>query len=227
MRRFFRFVGFVRFGLGVTVVAIGFLVREQLGEPGSAGLVLLGAAIGVSGTASVLTMVAFYLILPFGYIGVIWLTMDVWDGSYYTDTLNKYYGFLYFFWASGLIALPLGVYYQNKSWFFMVNNFALDEEPTDTAHPELFAFGIVDLTGSPYFAAATITEQGLILDRRNFAPVVLPWRWVTSIEPNPDADSRQPSAIVAMKNDNNEFLTLCVPWNEELLKLNSARLKHQ
>jgi len=120
--------------------------------------------------------------------------------------------------------MPLNFYYHNRSWYFMAEKFSLDENAADTPHPELFAFGVVDLTGSPYLAAATITEQGLILDRRNFDTVILPWRWVLSIEPDSDAGPRHPSAVVAMRNDDNDYLTLSVPWNKDLLKLNSARM---
>lgn len=200
------------------------MLRSDLGEIWAGVLIIVGAVIGVSGIASVLLLIAYYLILPFAYIGVIWLTLEIWDGAYYSDVLRKNYGYLYFFWAAGLIALPLIFYYQNKSWFFMAKKFSLDEKPSDTPHPELFAVGVVDLTGSPYLAAATITEQGLILDRRNFDTVILPWQWVLSIEPDNNADPRYPCAVVAMRNDDNDYLTLSVPWNEELIELNSARM---
>jgi hypothetical protein len=217
-------IGFLRILFGAVIVALALAFRDSLGEIWTGGLVLLGAVIGVSGTASVLLVIAYYLVIPFVYIGFMWLLSDVWRGSYYTDTLARNYGYLYFFWSAGLLTLPLIFYYANKSWFFMVNNFSLDEEPADTPYPELFAVGVVDLTGDPYLAAATITEQGLILDRRNFAPVILPWKWVTSVEPSKDPDPRFPSAVVAMRNDDDEFLTLTVPWNEDLLKLNAERL---
>ncbi len=91
-----------------------------------------------------------------------------------------------------------------------------------THSPELFEFGVVDLTGSPYLAAVTITQQGIILDRRNFDPVVLPWHWVLSIKPDVNADPRFSTAMVAMRNDNNDYLTLSIPCTDELLRLNAA-----
>ncbi len=225
MRRIFRLLGLIRLATGTAIVLAAFLFRENLGEVWTGILILLGAAIGVSGFASVLLMIAYNVVLPFIYIGILWLVTDIWDGSYYSDTLRRSYGYLYFYWGVGLIALPVAFYYMNQSWFFMVKNFAVDELPTDTPHPELFATGILDLTGSPYLGAATITEQGLILDRRNFSPVILPWRWVTSIEPDKDANPRFPSARVAMRNDDDQYLTLTIPWNEALLDLNTTRLK--
>ena len=219
MRRFFRLIGFARLLVGAAIVAAAFANQERLGEFWTGILVLAGASVGVAGTASALLLIAYFLVLPFAYIGLIWLLADVWDGSYYSDTLNRYRGILYMFWASGLVALPLVFYYHNKSWFFMTEHFALDEEPTDTPLPELFTSGIVDLTGSQYLASVTITEQGLILDRRNFSPVVLPWQWIQSIGPDEEADPKYPSAVVAMRNDEAEFLTLSVPWNEDLMKL--------
>ena len=224
MRRVFRLIGTIRFAIGTAIVLIAFVLRSDVGEVWTGILILLGAVVGVSGVTSGLLLISYYFILPFGYIGVIWLTSEIWDGASYSDVLRQNYGYLYFFWAVGLFVLPLIFYQHNKSWFFMTKKFSLDVEPADTQHPELFAVGVVDLTGSPYLAAATITEQGLILDRRNFDPVILPWHWVLSIEPDSHADPRSPTAVVAMRNDDNDYLTLSVPWNEELLELNSARL---
>ncbi|MEE4163903.1 MAG: hypothetical protein V2I25_15480, partial [Woeseiaceae bacterium] len=75
-----------------------------------------------------------------------------------------------------------------------------------------------------YFAAATITEQGLILDRRNFKPVVLPWRWVVSVKPDETVRDPARTAVIAMRNDNDEFLTFSVPWNRDLLELTPGDL---
>lgn len=224
MRRAFRLIGTIRLAIGTAIVLSAFMLRSDIGETLTGILVLLGAVIGVSGLTSVLLLICYYLILPYGFIGAVWLSSEFWNGAYYSDVLRQNYGYLYFFWAFGLFALPLGYYYHNKLWFFMAKNFSLDEEPADTQSPELFEFGVVDLTGSPYVAAVTITQQGIILDRRNFDPVILPWHWVLSIKPNGNADSRYSSAIIAMRNDNADYLTLSVPCNEELLRLNAAQM---
>ncbi len=105
------------------------MLRSDIGEAWTGILVLLGAVIGVSGLTSVLLLIGYYLILPYGFLAASWISTEFWDGAYYSDVLRKNYGYLYFFWASGLFVIPLHFYYHNKSWFFMVRNFTLDEEP--------------------------------------------------------------------------------------------------
>ena len=227
MRRLFRLVGLLRFLIGAAIVAAGLWLRGDVGEIWTVVMVLVGAGIAVSGFTSALLLIAYYGVFPFLLIGVLWLLKDFWNGSYYSDTLERSYGYLYFYWAIGLVLLPLQYYHYNSSWFFMVRHFAVDEPPTDTPHQELIAVGVVDFTGSQYFAAATITEQGLILDRRNFKPVVLPWRWVESVKPDETVRDPARAAVISMRNDNDEFLTFSVPWNRDLLELTPGDLKRR
>lgn len=223
MRRFFRLVGLTRLIVGFAIIVVAFALRSNIGEGWTGLLVLLGASIGVAGFTSLLLYIAYYLILPAIFVFVIWISMEFWDGYSYLDSLRKNFGYVLAFWVSGVIGLPIALYYLNRSWFFMADKFSLNEAPSDTRHPELSAFGLVDITGDPYFAAATITEQGLILDRRNFAPVILDWRWVESIKPDVEGDARSPSAVLALRNNHNDYLTLSIPCSEELLKMDLSR----
>ena len=218
-------IGTIRFALGVAIVIAAFLQRDAIGEAWTGALIIFGAIVAVAGLVSVVLIALYAFVVPFIYLGLLWLATDFWDDAYFSGFVRQNIGILYLIWAGALVAMPLFYYYKNKSWFFMVKRFALDEVPADTPHPELHAFGLVDLTGSPYLAAATITEQGIILDRRNFNTVVLPWRWILSVEPDKQSDSRLPSAVVAMRNDDNDYLTLSIPWNEDLLKLDAARME--
>jgi len=99
----------------------------------------------------------------------------------------------------------------------MLDRFANDESPSDLLYREAFAVGVFDPTGSPYVAGVTLTDQGIILDRRQLSPLVLPWRWIVS-EP-PDVESRDASqqAAVSMRSDQDEFLTLSIPVKRKLL----------
>lgn len=224
MREAFRRMGRLRFTIGVAIIVAAFVLRGDIGEVWTGVLVLVGSVVAVSGVATVLFMVIYVGVLPFVFHAVIWLTSTYWDGMWFSDHVRKNAGFTYFWWILGLLTVPLHFYYGNRSWFFMARNFGLDEPPVDTQHPELYQFGVVDLTGSIYFAAVTITEQGIIIDRRHFDTVVLPWRWVRSVDADPEADPRVPKAIVAMRNDDNEFLTLSIPLNRDLLNLDVSKL---
>ncbi len=222
MRSVFRLLGGIRLVLGALIVAIALTFQNYIGEIWTIVLVLIGTAIGTSGTVSVYLGIAWVLAFPFAMMGLMWLMKDFWRDVWFSDFIRGHSYILYFYWIIGLVSIPIHIWYDNQSWLFMVRKFGLDQRPVDTKIPELHSFVVVDLTCSQYFEAFTITDQGIILDRRNFAPVILPWRWVESI--TPAKESPRPAAVVAMKNDNNDYLTLDVPWNEDILKLNPNRL---
>ena len=223
MRRVFRLIGGIRFVLGATIVLVAFLLRSQLGELWTGLLILFGAVVGVSGLIAVLLIIAYYIVFPIAFLTAGWLIFE-WSGTTFLDSLERNFGLIYFYWTLGLFGTPLAIWQFNRFWFFRVRNFSIDEEPDDTPHPELHAIGAIGVTDSSYLGAVSITEKGLIIDRRNFAPVVLPWRWITSLKPDEISASTQSSAIITMRNDDDEFITLTVPWNEDLLNLNTARL---
>lgn len=206
------------------MVLLSFALQSQLGEVWAGLLILFGALIGVSGLINVILILAYYALIPVIFIGAGWLVFDSWNDLSFADALRKNGDFIKIYWVVGLFGTPLTIWQLNQSWFFLVRNFALNEEAADTLHPELIAFGLIQISDSYYDGAATITEQGLILDRRNFKPVVLPWNWVISIDSVEDSSFPNPVARVRMRNDENEFVTMNIPWNEELLNLNTARL---
>ncbi len=222
MRSVFRFLGGLRFVFGAAIVAIALLFQSNLGEIWTGALVLAGVAIAVSGMVTIFLMVVYFAVMPFVFLGITWFLADFWDGYTYMDHVRANPWAIYFMWASGLFSLPLTLWSLNRSWFFMVQNFAVDDEPTDTAVPELHAWGSINITGDPYLAAVTITEQGLIIDRRNFSAVILPWKWIKSIQPVPE--EKLPTARVAMQNGSNEFLTIDIPWNPDLMELKPGEL---
>ena len=188
-------------------------------------LILIGAIVGVSGLVGVFLLAAYFILLPVALVGAGWLIFDSWTGESFSDALVRSSVLIKAYWVMGMIGLPVTIWQLNQSWFFMVRNFSVDENPGDTAYPELFATGMIEVTDSTYFGAVTFSEQGLVLDRRNFSPVVLPWKWVLSVDPVSDAQTSRPRAQVQMRNNEDEFVTLTIPWNAELLRLNTARLK--
>lgn len=209
---------------GTLLVLLSFALQSHLGEVWTGLLILCGAVIAVSGLIGVLFIVAYYAIFPVVFIGAGWLIFDSWNDLSFVDALRKNSDRIIFYWIVGVIGIPLTIWQLNDSWFFLVKNFAVDDEPTDTSHPELIAFGLAQISDNYYDLAATITEQGIILDRRNFKPVVLPWKWIISVDPVDDSADSSRLARVRMRNDNDEFVTMNIPWNEALLSVNTARL---
>ena len=47
----------------------------------------------------------------------------------------------------------------------------------------------------------------------------------TRVKPDETSGDRYPSAVVALRNGDDEFLTLSVPWNRDLLELTPGNLK--
>ncbi len=217
VRRIFRIIGGVRFIGGAIIVAIALLNRELLGEFWTAAIVLPGAAIAVSGLLSIYFILIYYFVITVIWTVLQWLIFEFADGATYFEYLQDNPRSFYGTWLVLALMTPFILWQLNRSWHFMVRHGGLDEEPSDTPFPELHAYGMVEITGDVYLAAATITEQGLILDRRNFTPVVLPWKWVRSIKPS--AEAPDVTADVSLRNDANEMLTVSVPWNKALLEM--------
>ncbi len=217
MRRLFRLIGGIRFVIGILIIGTALFYRDQIGEVWAGIAVLIGSMIAFAGLAVAYIVVALWAVFPFVYLWLTWLVMESWDETWFSDYLRSKMGLVYFFWGVCVILAPFIIWQSNKTWFYMVRHFSLDADPTDIDIPELQAIGSIVISGEVYFGAATITDQGLILDRRNFAPVVLPWKWVRSVKP--DTEASAPTAIVALKNDGAEQLSIDVPWNPGLLEL--------
>jgi len=212
MRRAYRLFGTVRLAFGTGIVLAGFLLSDTVGDFWTGAVILSGAIIGVSGVAGLLLLIAYYFILPFAFFGVFWLLFDVWDGVRYTDLITKRLDWVYAFWALGLAGIPATFYQLNRPWFFMAKHFALDTDPGDTEDDNAFVSGMMEISGDVFFSAVTLTDRCIVLDRRNFDTLVLPWKWIRSIKRDPHANEREPRAVIAMKNDTQDYLTLIVPW---------------
>ncbi len=216
MRRVFRAFGAIRLFLGAMVFAVGFAFQDTLQFGPSTVLMIIGSIIALSGAISLLLVIILTALYPLMLYSFGWLIFGGWVDSslaqHVTDRLDS----IGLYIGLGIITTPLWYWYANKSWLLMADEFSLADAPSDTINSKAFDIGAVELCGDHFIAAVTLTDQGVILDRRNFKPVVLPWRWISRLKPVLEPT---PLAELSLANDRGGFLVVDIPWNPDFFGL--------
>lgn len=222
MRRVYRAFGGFRLVLGAVVFAAGFAFQNSLQFGPSTVLMIAGSIIALSGAINVYLVMIFSALYPVVLYTLGWLVFGGWQDEsliqHITDRLDHVGAYI----GMGIITLPVMFWYMNKSWWYMVDEFSLAEPPSDTTNPNAFDYGVVELCGDHFMAAVTLTDQGVILDRRNFKPVVLPWDRIRQIKPVLEPS---PLAELSLANDDGGLLLVDIPWNPDFFGLVPSAVK--